>query len=331
MYSPAFVSGFKELGHIVGCFDTESYKQAKTAIEKISRKLSFTYHIGLRILKINRDLISKIENDRPDVVFFYKCYEFYPSTYKRIKALGITCVSYNNDDPFSNVLRKTWDDWFLKSLRYCDINYVYRKKNILDYKKMGINNAKVLLPYFLKGQNRFVKTDKDIPVGFIGHYENDGRDLIVKYLLDNNIPIQIFGKEHWKSSFIYDEICQCIKTSKMGDEYNYTINRFQIALVFLSKLNHDTYTRRCFEIPATKTLMLCEYSDDMNSLFPENECAVYFRSKEDLAEKIKYLLCNPGEIDRIAKNGFERLKVIGGSEVDRCSEIISDVTVLNSI
>jgi spore maturation protein CgeB len=117
----------------------------------------------------------------------------------------------------------------------------------------------------------------------------------------------------------------------MGDEYNYTINRFQIALVFLSKLNHDTYTRRCFEIPATKTLMLCEYSDDMNSLFPENECAVYFRSKEDLAEKIKYLLCNPGEIDRIAKNGFERLKVIGGSEVDRCSEIISDVTVLNSI
>jgi hypothetical protein len=27
------------------------------------------------------------------------------------------------------------------------------------------------------------------------------------------------------------------------------------------------------------------YTEDMNQMFPENECAVYFRSKEELVEK----------------------------------------------
>ena len=87
-------------------------------------------------------------------------------------------------------------------------------------------------------------------------------------------------------------------------------------------MNHDTYTRRCFEIPAAKTLMLCEYTEDMDRMFPEDECAVYFRSKEELVEKCKALLANPEKIVKIAENGYNRLKEIGGSEVDRCQQII---------
>ena len=92
--------------------------------------------------------------------------------------------------------------------------------------------------------------------------------------------------------------------------------------MFLSKLNSDTYTRRCFEIPATQTLMLSEYTDDLNEMFPSDKCAVYFTTPEELVVKCKYLLSHPNEIKQIAENGYKRLKELGGSEIDRCRQII---------
>ena len=46
---------------------------------------------------------------------------------------------------------------------------------------------------------------------------------------------------------------------------------------FFSRLNRDTYTRRCFEIPAAGTLMLCDYSDHAATLFAPGREADFFR------------------------------------------------------
>ena len=68
--------------------------------------------------------------------------------------------------------------------------------------------------------------------------------------------------------------------------------------------------------------MLSEYTDDLNRMFPADECAVYFKSPEEMVEKCKYLLSHPDEIKRIAENGYNRLKELGGSEIDRCRQIV---------
>ena len=127
---------------------------------------------------------------------------------------------------------------------------------------------------------------------------------------------------------LYEDIKSCIKQGKRGTDYNHTINQCEIAIVFLSKLNSDTYTRRCFEIPATKTLMLSEYTEDLDKMFPSDECAVYFKTPVEMVEKSRYLLSQPEEIKRIAENGYQRLKVLGGSEVDRCRQIVETYNTL---
>ena len=114
-----------------------------------------------------------------------------------------------------------------------------------------------------------------------------------------------------------------------GLRYNETINSLKIALVFLSKLNNDSYTRRCFEIPITRTVMLCEYTDDLNQLFPENECAVYFRNSNEAVAKCKWLLSNNDELLRIGNNAYRRIKEIGGSEMDRYEQIINKYNELS--
>lgn len=234
----------------------------------------------------------------------------------------MTIMTYNNDDPFSNVPSKYYYHNFMSILPMADINFIYRKKNIADYHSIGDKNPILLLPYYLKQDNFVEDIEKDIPVAFIGHYEVDGRDAYINALVEAGLPICLFNGSDWDKAPLYGRFKSIIRPAVRVREYNHTLNRCQIALVFLSKINSDTYTRRCFEIPATRTLMLSEYTDDLNEMFPDGECAVYFRSPEELVQKCQWLLTNPDEIIRIAENGYQRVKQLGGSETDRCQQII---------
>ncbi|MCH4155047.1 MAG: glycosyltransferase [Muribaculaceae bacterium] len=326
MYAPAIFSGFVNLGHEVRPIDYDSFLTKSThATDKIYNRIQNRYHIGLGIKAYNKAVIKETYEFNPDFVFLYRCYGIYGSTVNVIRKVT-KVFTYNNDDPFSGVPSHNYYSHYIKSTRLSDLNFVYRQKNVEDFKKLGVKNVRVLKPYYLSNQNFPIECKKDIPVAFLGHFENDGRDMTIKKMIDAGINVTVFGDEAWKNAPMYESIKSNVKGDKRGKDYNDTMNRTQIVLVFLSKINHDTYTRRCFEIPATKRLMLCEYTDDMNEMFPENEAAVYFRSPQDLIEKCKYLLENPSEIDRISKNGFTRLNQIGGSEIDRAQEIIDAYT-----
>lgn len=321
------------MGHDVHRIDTNLYRN-KGIFGKALDKVQGKYHIGYPLFKLNKDILKEVKDFEPDFVFFYYCLNVFTSTYKKIKEAGVMYFTYMNDDPFSRILLKPWCRRFHRSLPMADWNFVYRFKNIDDYKGIGVNNVSVLMPYFIKKNNFPMDLDRTIPIAFMGHWEYDGRDAYVEALLDAKVPLRIYGDDAtWSMSSLFRRLKDehIIKPRMIGDEYNRTINHLLVDIVFLSKLNHDTYTRRCFEIPVTKTCMLCEYTDDMNRLFPENECAVYFRSPSDFADKAQWLLNNPEECKRIGENSYLRLKEIGGSEYDRCKEIIDKFTELENL
>ena len=324
IYAPAFEEGFASLGDIVKTVRYEDYLYGDGFVGTILCRIQNRFHFGYKLLLYNRAIIDAANDFHPDFIFLYRCYNIWPSTIRKLKSQGNVIVTYNNDDPFSGVPSKRFYRYFHAILPLADINYVYRKKNIVDYEMVGANNIKVLLPYYLEKQNYKIDCSKNIPVAFLGHFENDGRDRYIKALVDAGVDVSVFNGSDWENAPLYNEISHVVKPGKRGVEYNKTLNECQIALVFFSKINSDTYTRRCFEIPATKTLMLSQYADDMNRLFPENECAVYFRNEQELVTKCRFLLNNLKEVDRIAANGFRRVKELGGSEVDRCRQIIDD-------
>lgn len=322
MYAPAFESGFRRLGHDVVSIDYERYHYGEGLLNSFLSRVQDRLHIGIKLIDYNRDILKKAKEHKPDFVFLYRCYNVWPSTVGRLKKLGFFVFTYNNDDPFSGIPNLGFYRNFHKILRLSDVNFVYRKKNILDYASVGAKNNLLLLPYYIERNNFYESCEDSIPVAFLGHFENDGRDLYIKALVDAGMPVSVFNGADWEKAPLYEQIKTSIKPGKRGLEYNHVINQCKIVIVFLSKLNSDTYTRRCFEIPATKTLMLSEYTDDLDEMFPENECAVYFKSPEELVEKCHYLLNHPEEINRVAEKGFQRIREIGGSEVDRCIQII---------
>jgi len=100
-----------------------------------------------------------------------------------------------------------------------------------------------------------------------------------------------------------------------GADYNRALCGAKIALCFFSKLNRDTYTRRCFEIPATKTLMLSEYSDDVATLYQEGAEADFFKSRDEMMEKIKIYVGDEFARLHVAEGGHHKV-LSAGHDVD---------------
>jgi spore maturation protein CgeB len=337
IYDGAFARGFDELGHEVYRFTWKEYfkhYQYSTQYEVDDNRLKSIYYraqnkltFGPALWKINKDILKKCLEIKPDLVFIYRGTHVNPNTMKKIKEkVGCKVFGYNNDDPFSSSYPAYFWRHYKNGVKYYDHIFSYRYKNIEDYKAMGYEKVSLLRSYYLNDSNFYIE---DLPtkqykcdVVFIGHYEDDGRDDAIKLLIDNNIDVKLYGTL-WNNSkyfrFFEDNLG---KIMPLYEDYNLGLNSAKIALVFLSKKNNDTYTRRCFEIPATKTMMVSEYTDDLNSVFEQGKEAEYFRDKEELLKKIQYYLCHKDELNTIGENGYQRLIIDGHEVVNRCMEVL---------
>jgi spore maturation protein CgeB len=161
-------------------------------------------------------------------------------------------------------------------------------------------------------------------VAFVGHWEADGREAYIQSLAEErSIKMRLYGTL-WQRAPNYGilEKALGIVRSVNDAEYNLVLNSCKIALVFLSRLNNDTYTRRCFEIPAAGAFMLSEYTDDLNSLFREGVEAEYFRDREELLSKVKYYLAHDDARRKIAEAGHARVLRDGHEALDRAKQIL---------
>ena len=339
IYAEAIFKGFESLGHKTSKFSwkeyfyhyqySDIYKTETNKIKSLYYKAQNKFILGPAIWKINRDLLKKCSEVKPDLVFVYRGTHIFPKTIAAIKEKNNCKVfGYNNDDPFSIGYPKYFWRYFKKSIPFYDHIFAYRPKNIDDYKSLNYNNISILKSYYLKDKNFHINelpTDKyKCDVIFIGHFEDDGRDEAIALLIKNDINIKLYGTD-WEKSKKYKMFFNYFGGDVeplYGDNYNLALNSAKIALVFLSKLNNDAYTRRCFEIPATKTMMMAEYTDELSKMFKEGEEAEYFRDKIELLKKVKYYLANEGELKKVGGNGYLRLVKDGHEVVDRCREVI---------
>lgn len=327
IYAKAFLEAFRRIGHQVQLLDTDSlFRSGKGFWNSIVERARNRFLIGPSINAASLALEEVVADFKPDLVFLYHCYCFHPSAVKTISSRTVV-FSYDNDDPFEKSSYKLNSKYYRTFARYCKMNYVYRKKNVEDFRHVGIENVKVLLPYYIETRNYPIACEKDIPLAFVGHWEDDGRDEMINALLDAGLPFSLYGEQSsWSRSRFWPVMKQCFHGPANGVEYNKLLNRVKISLVFFSRMNNDRYTRRVFELPATKTVMLSEYTSEMDSFWPEDEFCVYFRSKKDLVLKAERLLENPIQTSQLADKAFCRLKELRCSDTDRVREVLEDYT-----
>lgn len=331
-YEDAFSKGLLENGVDVSRFSTSEFFSGYFGRVQLVLPV-----LGRSLFRLNRALLRTVNTERPDFVLFWRCTHILPSTLKTLRNAGIYIISYNNDDPFGpKVHRNTpWHHhllwfWYLRSLSESDFNFFYRKINCIESNKYGAKHSVVMMPYFIPSKHRPIKLTKDelqkfeTEVAFVGHYEPDGREHSIRALIEAGVQLKIWGGGYW-TRHVLGDLFDCLQPIQPaeGDDYAKALCGAKVCLAFLSKLNRDTYTRRCFEIPACGRVMLAERTDDLTKMFKENEEACFFSSTDELVEKVKWLLANPEIRERIAAEGMRRVWADGHDVTSRAKEFLT--------
>lgn len=336
IYAEPFFQRLAELGEEVHAFKECEFYQVPAGQglrAKWAKKWIHGQHrlrLGPRIVQMNLALLARVEKLRPEVLFVFRGDQIFPSTLAAIKQRGVYVVGWHNDNPFSS--KYPWYIWrhFRRSIPLYDRLYAYRAANLEDFRRAGCPRNEILRSFFIRELNHPIASPDrrySCEVSFSGHWESDGRDDYIAALLDAaEIDFKLWGTL-WERSPLFPRIEKRLGRIQpvYKETYNTALGSSKIALVFLSGLNQDTYTRRCFEIPAARTFMLAQYTAHLASLFTEGTEAEYFRSPGEMMDKIRYYLGDESARTQIANAGHARLHRDGHEALDRTRQVLGDL------
>ncbi len=299
-------------------FDT----QKPRTISALFKRLQNKFVVGPLIAQINRDFLTQVRLQRPDMIFVYRGTHLTAATLRQVRHELPTCklVGYNNDDPFSPTQPRYLWRHFMAAIPVYDLMLAYRHANLDDFRKAGAQKVELMRSWYVPDRSYPVdlsKEDRELyecDVVFIGHYEPDQRLEYLEAIVKSGYRLRLFGPtKYWQKPLEQSEVLRHLAPTRMvwGEDYNKALCGAKVALCFFSKLNRDTYTRRCFEIPATKTLMLSEYSDDLASLYTQGVEADYFHNKEQMLNRIDGYVSDQELCEKIAKAGYIKVTAAG--------------------
>lgn len=334
-----------ELGHTPFRFSWHQYfrcgdKGVLNYAVSIFRKIENKFIFGPSVRRLNIDLLATVRRICPQIIFVYRGTHIVSKTLREIKRLlpSSILVGYNNDDPFAR--GHPYGLWrhFNACVPVYDIVLAYRQHNLEDFMRAGAREVHLLRSWFVPYRNfPVILTEEEkkrfsCDVVFVGHFENDGRLNALEKIAEAGFNLKIFGPD-WNEGIIKGS--RALRklhpvSSVRGADYNKALCGAKIALCFLSTLNRDTYTRRCFEIPASGGFMLSQYSDDLSTLFLEGEEVEFFRSEFELISKIEKYLKDDERRLAVAKSGLRRVWEDGHDVTSRIKGVLELVNGKNT-
>ena len=339
VHETAVADALAQLGHQVVSFAWHDYF-AKN--DKKYNKIKYLYVraqdkfvMGPVLAALNKDFVALACRERPEAVFVYRGTHIYADSLREIKRAlpGCVLVGYNNDDPFGpGQPRRLWRH-FLAGLPLYDLTLAYRHQNVHEYKAHGARRVALLRSWYIPGKSRPVeelnseqRDQYSCDVVFVGHYEPDQRVACLEAIVRRGWKLRLFGPGyHWDPVIRNNPLLKHLTPVRLvwGDDYNRALSGAKLALCYLSKLNRDTYTRRCFEIPAAGTVLLSEYTDDLAGLYAPDKEAVYFRDEIELMEKLELYLGDDARRIEVAHAGHQRVQADGHDVVSRMRQVVA--------
>jgi spore maturation protein CgeB len=292
---------------------------------------------GPSLYKLNKDLINRVYKNKPDMLIIWLGSPIFPEILEEIKQnTNVKLLSYVHDDPFSHHFHKLSPSYYKRhwrflqsSLKFYDIALFSKQLNVDDAYHFGAKKSAVSKQYFVPNLHKpelLTQDEKEYygcDVVFAGHFEPDGRDEYLRALSETNIKVIIYADFSWKKANMGNLPNNFkIRSRVSGTEYVKALNGAKICLSFMSKMNRDQYTTRCFEIPACGKLLVSERTDELQKIFREDEEIIFFSSQDEFVEKIQWLLDNPGLASKISEAGHRRVYKDGHDVDSRMNEIL---------
>lgn len=290
---------------------TEAINTDPYLLPKLISGFQHHLNIGPGVYLLNKKIRKSIKQKQYDILLVDNKSFLSAITLRFIKKQqpGIRIANILTDDPFGRFTR-SWPR-LKKTIGLYDLFFVQRQVNVGELKSRGAHNVEICYRSFDPAFDKPLElSDEDksvyqVSIGFVGTYENV-RASYIAYLIQNNILVWVRGND-WPGGEYWDIIKPFYKGPSVYEkDYNKALNGMEIALHFLRQGNRDEQDSRTFELAASKVFMIAERSIIHEQLFEEDKEAVFFSTKEELMEKVKYYLDQPEERKAIAGNGYRR-------------------------
>lgn len=341
LHEQALYDALIENGHDVLSFPWHTYfNSGALAFDKwrMLPRAQNKYLFGPRVKRLNNDLVERACAWNPEAIVVYRGSHVLPHTLQSLRnnLPSVKLIGFNNDDPFSPRYPRWQWRHFLAGIPEYDLVLSYRPANINEYVTAGARRVKLWRSWFCPAVHHpIVLSDEDrkkyeCDVVFVGHFENDGRLAALAGLADEGFSVKVFGPylglgaSGWHGKIDrYPSLSGSVPTQYLGgEEYVKALCGARIALCFLSKLNRDSYTRRCFEIPAVGGALFSEYSEDLGTLFSEGVDAEFFRGKLELVTKVRSYLNDAPRLEALRAAGLRRVWRDGHDVGSRARQLI---------
>jgi len=263
---------------------------------------------------VNREAVRIAQSSKPALIFAVKCSFFHPETIREIRRLtGAPFVNHYPDNPYIGI---TWDPREASALRR-DLVEVFRQYSILfmwerslleRLQRDGVDaryltfavDPELFQPQWLPEGLQCDSCGSTHDVAFVATYSRRRCDE-VKAIQRHTVAI--WGSNwprQWRVASGQHRVHEPVWGSALSGIYN----RAAVSLNVLNAENLGGPNMRSFEIPGSGGVMLARYSPAQDEFFPEGEAAVYYRSPEEIDDKLNQLLRDPTLRAHVRRNAI---------------------------
>lgn len=295
----------RRLGQDVHAFDVQTYGFKSGALNW----LRFRYPVGPLIWHINRDMVQKVAELRPDVVWFDKPIFFNAETMHAIKKLGAQIAFYMQDSPFGPRNDGCWHQ-FMQVYRMADLHLLLREADIPRYSGWGLPWIKIMLCYdpmvHFPSQPGFSDAERDREVSYVGHPYEERPAFLLSLAREHKVPVFVNGNR-WAQALSPEELRHFTLGEFLGNErYRTAIWKSKINLSFITHDNEEDIALKAVEIVGCGGFLMARRAPGHQALLEEDREAVFFSSVEECADKCRFYLGRPDLREAIAARGHER-------------------------
>ena len=308
----SYARAFERLGMEVVRFDSER------ALRQASRLA------GNRLLRramrsrlwnaVNREAMRVAQDVRPALTFAVKCSFFHPETVREIRRItGAPFVNCYPDNPYMGI---TWDPReasalrrdLIDVLRQYSLLFMWERSLLERLQRDGVESryltfavdSDVFQPRALSEGLRCEDCNTMHEVAFVGTYT---RSRGAEVMAIRRHVVAIWGI-HWPRKWRGLSGQHRAHPPVWGNAVSEIYARAPVALNVLNAESLDGANMRSFEIPGSGGVMLARYSREQDEIFPENEAAAYYRSPEQIDDKIDELLRDADLRARLRRNAI---------------------------
>jgi spore maturation protein CgeB len=278
---------------------------------------------------IGEELIELCEKVKPDLVWIEWATDLRADILNQLRMIKPSplLISFQDDNPWGH--RKgdkwMWKDYF-KIVPLFDLHLVKRKSDIDNLTAIGAKHFKrwrhgVYSPLFHPLPKPVIKK---YPVSFVGTCIDDRVELI-EHLLENEIPVHVFGFRWDDRSNLPKRFPDNFHTAIEGEGYTNIIHESQICLGLVSHSNNDEWTMRTYEVPGCAGLLLIESTPTHSQLFEADKEVVFFSNPEECVNKLKKMLADPARCMAMGTAAYQKCKQNHWMLEDEMQQLLDEI------